>query len=88
MINKYDNVDFCINTLFGFTYSKKKSDICYKVKYIQKNNIKLLDIKKQPDFKYEDIFKRRLRNVKKVLASSDYVKERKRQGPRGYIPKQ
>ena len=56
VINKYDDVDFCINTLYDFVYSKK-SNKCYKIKYIQHKNIQLIDIKKQPNFNYDDILK-------------------------------
>ena len=45
MSNKYDNIDFCLNTLYNFIYNKKHID-CYVFKRIQLSNVKLSDIKK------------------------------------------
>ncbi|AYV78272.1 MAG: divergent protein kinase [Edafosvirus sp.] len=53
--NKYDNIDFCINTLYDFIYNRDKSTGCYKIKHIVKNAIKLIDLKKPKSFNYKNI---------------------------------
>src|SRR6202012_5058588 len=52
--NKYDQIDYCLNTLYDYFYNKDREG-CYKFKPIIKNNIKLIDIKKLADFDYNDI---------------------------------
>jgi len=64
-INKYDDIDFCVNTLHDFAYSKNKTQKCYKIKYIQKNNIQLNDIKKKNDFDYNNILKAEIKYIGK-----------------------
>ena len=44
--NKYDSIDFCLDTLFNFIYGKQRDNICYSLKHINKDSITLNDIKK------------------------------------------
>ena len=55
--NKYDDVDFCINTLYDYLYNKKKTEKCYTLKHINPDNISLADIKKPSSFHFDLIFK-------------------------------
>ena len=55
MSNKYDNIDFCLDILFNFIYSESNHD-CHYFKYIDINNIELIDIKKLDNFDYSDVF--------------------------------
>ena len=56
-MNKYDNIDFCINTLYDYVHKKDKTDECYKIKYIQTNNLNLINAKKPSDYNYDDVIK-------------------------------
>lgn len=49
MQNKYDDLDFCLETLYNYVYEPSKSE-CYIFKPIARNSIKLADIKKPFDF--------------------------------------
>jgi len=51
----YDNIDFCLQTLFDFAYDN--TDKCLELKYGSKKNIELGMLKKPIDFDYEHIFK-------------------------------
>lgn len=54
MVNKYDNIDFCLNILYDFVYNKRQ---CYTLKHSQKDNIVVNDIKKPNNFDSTHIFK-------------------------------
>lgn len=53
--NNYDDLDFCLNTMFDFYY-KKSEDTCYIFKPILKNAIKMIDLKKDNTYDYTNIF--------------------------------
>jgi len=54
--NNYDQIDFCLNTLYDCVYNKS-SEKCYTIKPIIKSLIKLHDLKKDSNFKCDEIFK-------------------------------
>jgi hypothetical protein len=47
--NSYDDIDFCLNTLYDYYYSSS-DDKCYLFKPIIRSDIKLSDLKKENDF--------------------------------------
>ena len=51
----YDNIDFCINLLYDYMY-KKNRETCYKFNHIYKQNVKLIDIKKDSSFDPLSVF--------------------------------
>lgn len=53
MNNSYDDLDFCLDTLFDYVYDKKN---CYLFRKIETNKIQLSNIKKHNDFDYKKIF--------------------------------
>jgi len=53
--NAYDNLDFCLNTLFDYVYNKA-SDKCYIFKPILRHSIKLIDLKKSESFDPSEVF--------------------------------
>src|SRR5277367_6117361 len=55
MTTNYDNIDFCLQTLFDFAYSSAEK--CYELKYGLKKNIIIDMLKKPEDFDYTHIFK-------------------------------
>ncbi len=62
--NKYDEIDFCLNTLYDFYYNINENK-CYKFKPIIKNQITINDIKKQVNFQPDDILKSKLTFIDK-----------------------
>ena len=59
MVNKYDNIDFCSNTLFDFVYGEPTE--CYKLKYEAKKNVPIEDLKKMDSYKPDQIFKQKIK---------------------------
>ena len=57
MTNKYDSIDFCTNILYDYVYNRNKTNKCYIVKYIQKSNIQLINIKKNDNYDYNNVLK-------------------------------
>jgi hypothetical protein len=46
--NKYDNIDYCLNMLYDYVYTK--STECYELKYESKQNVDIKYLKKSADF--------------------------------------
>jgi len=55
--NNYDQIDFCLNTLYDCVYNES-SEKCYTIKPIIKSLIKLHDLKKDNNFNCDEIFRK------------------------------
>ena len=55
MVNKYDNIDFCLNLLFDYIYGKPTE--CYELQYKSKKNLPINDLKKNQHFDQTNILK-------------------------------
>ncbi len=53
-MNDYDNIDYCLNILYDFVYGGSQE--CYELKYDSKEDIEMINIKKQSNFDHEQIF--------------------------------
>jgi hypothetical protein len=52
-INNYNDIDFCLNILYNFIYTK--SSTCYEFKYEAKKDIDIRLLKKGPEFNHTNI---------------------------------
>jgi len=76
-MNKYDDIDFCLNILYELIYNNK-TKACYVIKHINPQLIKLIDIKKDITFNTKKIFKNQdfkyINNYNSTLEFKKYSK--------------
>jgi len=58
MSNKYDNIDYCLNMLYDFVYTRPSE--CYELKYVSSDQIQLDQLKKQLEFDVSSILKEKI----------------------------
>ena len=63
MSNDYDNIDFCLNTLFDFIYNFEKTSNCYRFRRIQTKNINVSHIKKSESFDPSPVLKSKMKFI-------------------------
>ena len=77
MSSDYDNIDFCLNTLYDFMYNFDKSSGCYRFRRIQAKNINITHIKKDKRFDVSSVLNADINYIGKDMTTNDFLFERK-----------
>ena len=64
IINKYDNIDYCLNILYDYIYTQ--SSECYEINYESKINVPLENLKKDINFDYDHILAEKLEFIDRI----------------------
>jgi hypothetical protein len=79
--NKYDNLDFCLDTAYNFFYDSKDTVECYRYHRIQISEIKPINIKKE-EFDYKKI----IEDLKLKYEGSSHGRSVYKMYPKGKYP--
>ena len=61
MSNLYDDINYCMNLLYEYVYSKKN---CYKLVYESKIELDISLLKKDSNFKYQSVLSEKIKFLK------------------------